>query len=215
MFRPSTTMETCTILRISGSSTCLSPRTTVFLQSIEGVDRGQAAFRTAEEVYNGTNVTIPKLKSPPVSWASPQISMLKTARALNADVHLFPNGRRLSSWFRTLEPELRSKIRSVGTVHKQRSKVNEGWGSHYTLSSSEISEEDLDEVERAGGFALVSEKRSSKVPVRFDGEKFAALCGWFVSEGSLYSTAPREYPTGVRRGRSEGVLISQSYGRGQ
>ena len=179
-----------------------------------GGSRTGVAFRTAEEVYNGTNVTIPKLKSPPVSWASPQISMLKTARALNADVHLFPNGRRLSSWFRTLEPELRSKIRSVGTVHKQRSKVNEGWGSHYTLSSSEISEEDLDEVERAGGFALVSEKRSSKVPVRFDGEKFAALCGWFVSEGSLYSTAPREYPTGVRRGRSEGVLISQSYGRG-
>ena len=179
-----------------------------------GGSRTGVVFRSAEEIYKGTNMTIPKLRSPPISGASSRISMLKTARALHADVHLYPNGRRLSSWFRTLEPGLRSKIRAFGTVHEQKSKVNKSWGSHYSLPSSEISEEDLDEVERNGGFALVSEKRSSKIPVRFDGDRFAALCGWFVSEGSLYSTAPREYPTGAKRGRSEGVVVSQSYGRG-
>ncbi len=61
---------------------------------------------------------------------------------------------------------------------------------------------------------LLGTPRCSKVPARYDAEDFASLCGWFVSEGSLITTEPKYCATGRHRGRSSGIVITQSFGKG-
>jgi DNA polymerase elongation subunit (family B) len=174
-----------------------------------------ATFHTADEVYGLTNVAIPALKSSLQDQAPPQkVSMLETARGLQADVHFYPGGIRLSNWFRKLSPALQSKIRTLGRVDKKGFKANPCQGSRYVLPAIRVTEEDIDEVERAQGFSMVSVKKGSKIPARFDPVPFAELCGWFASEGNLYETFPRQYVSGNYRGSSSGILISQSYGKG-
>jgi len=171
-------------------------------------------FRTAEELYRLSNVAIPALKAPIQTPAAKAVSLLQTAKELDALVLLYPNRRRISSWFRTLPRALQSKIRAVGSIRKLGFSPNPLNGSHYVLPSKLVTEEDIDDVRRAGGFAMLMMKRGSKVPARLDGARFAELCGWFVSEGSLYETQPRTYDTGNVRGYSSGITISQSVGKG-
>jgi DNA polymerase elongation subunit (family B) len=175
-----------------------------------------AIFRTAEEVFNRTNMSIPKVKhgiggsSPP-----PRISMLDTAKELSAVANIYPReAERLSSFFRRLPPEVREKVRDSGRVNKNRSKINPALRSHYRVAASRLTEDDVDSVERAGGFVLLGLPGSSKVPARYAAEDLASLCGWFVSEGNLIANEPRHYANGFHRGRSAGLVISQSFGKG-
>ncbi|HEV2139081.1 MAG TPA: DNA polymerase domain-containing protein, partial [Nitrososphaerales archaeon] len=177
--------------------------------------RTGVVFRTAEEVYNLANVAIPAIRSPlHVPKAPERISMLLTAQELNAEVHFYPNEPRLSNWFRKLDPHVQQEIRKFAVVHKQVSKINPRLKSHYTLPAKSVSESDIDAVEAAGGIAMVGIKKGTKIPARFDSLKFAELCGWYVAEGSSFDTAPRTYASGNVRGRSSGITITQSYGRG-
>ena len=171
-------------------------------------------FRTAEEIYGLTNVAIPALKSPIQGTSTGDVSLLGTAARLGADVYLYSNGRRISSWFRTLPPSLQTKVRNFGKLHKTGFARDPWRSSHYSMSSSLLTESDIDEVVRAEGFALLGMPGCSKVPARLDVELFAELCGWMVSEGSLYETHPRIYASGNRRGHSSGVVITQSFGKG-
>ncbi len=173
-------------------------------------------FRTAEEIFNSTNMVIPKLSGGIEGLSSPaRISLLDTARKMSAIANIYPGeGRRLSSWFVKLPQPLRSKIRESGSVAKNPSKLVEAFRSHYRLPASELTEGDVDEVERAGGFVLLGEKRASKVPARYDSAHFASVCGWFVSEGNLFATEPKSYPNGGHRGTSSGIVITQSFGKG-
>ncbi|MDE1853555.1 MAG: ribonuclease H-like domain-containing protein [Thaumarchaeota archaeon] len=173
-------------------------------------------FRTAEEVYNLTNMAIPKLKGG-LEDSEPQsrISLLETAQMIGARANFYPDdGARLINWFRTLPPELRLKIRESGKVCKYWSKKRQRLESHYSLPARDISEDDIDAVEKANGKVLVGAFRSSKIPARFDAVKFASLCGWYVSEGSPKLTEEKHYENGNFRGRSVGLVISQGFGRG-
>jgi DNA polymerase elongation subunit (family B) len=182
--------------------------------TIDRRKRGGAVFRTAEEVYNGTNIAIPKVRAGVPPEQIERLSLLETARKVGAIANLYPGGRRLSSWFRQLPPGLRWKIRRDGAVNKNRSKVISTWRSHYRLPASALTEEEIDQVEGAGGFVLLGNFKGSKIPARYDPVDFASLCGWVVSEGNPYSTAPRSYPNGHIRGKSNGITISQSFGKG-
>ena len=175
-----------------------------------------AIFRTAEEVFNRTNMSIPKVKhgigrsSPP-----PRISMLDTAKELGAVANIYPRrAERLSTFFRRLPPEVKEKVRDSGKVNKNRSKIDTSLRSHYRIAASMLTEEDVDSVERAGGFVLLGLPRSSKIPARYAAEDLASLCGWFVSEGNLIANEPRHYANGFHQGRSAGLVISQSFGKG-
>jgi DNA polymerase elongation subunit (family B) len=171
-------------------------------------------FRTAEEVYNLTNMRIPSLRSPLQSSSPPRtVSLLGTAKELGAEFHLYSKGEPLIDLFRRLEPELRAKVRANAKVCKNRSKKDDLLRSHYSLPSTDITEADIDEVERAGGLAMVAMRKSTRIPVRFDPIDFAELCGWFVSEGSPYNTFSKTYESGHVRGDSSGITITQGYGR--
>jgi DNA polymerase elongation subunit (family B) len=172
-------------------------------------------FRTADEVYKLTNMRIPLLRAPIREIRPPpRVSMLEIAKELEGEAHFYCAEPRLSNWFRKLDPRLKRKIRAVGVVRKYPSKVNPRLRSHYTLPATEVTEADVDAVEAAGGFVLVGTRRGSKIPVRFEANRFAELCGWYVSEGNPVVTLPREYVSGNYRGKSTGILITQSQGRG-
>jgi DNA polymerase elongation subunit (family B) len=178
--------------------------------------RTHTIFRTAEEVNALTNVVIPKLKGGIDDHPHNQrISLLETAKLVDAYANLYPPpGLRLINWFRKLGPDLRWKIREHGDVCKYWSKDRQRLESHYRVPSRRISEEDIDEVEAAGGSVLVGEFGSTKIPARFAAEDFASLCGWYVSEGSRQTIEPREYLNGNYRGKSASVTISQGFGKG-
>ncbi len=172
-------------------------------------------FRTAEEIFLQTNMKIPKVASGVELGVPARISLLETAKKLGALANLYPGqGTRLSSWFRRLSPALRTKIRNRGTVDKNGSKVVGQLRSHYRLPAVELSEAELDDVEKSGGFVLLGDKKGSKIPARNDAIHLASLCGWFVSEGSPHFTDERFYPTGGHRGKTWAVAISQSQGKG-
>ncbi|MBI3116905.1 MAG: ribonuclease H-like domain-containing protein, partial [Thaumarchaeota archaeon] len=139
--------------------------------------RPGSVFRTAEEIFNSTNMVIPKLRDGIEDRCPPsRISLLDTARKMNAIANIYPGERRrLSSWFTRLPQPLKWKIRKSGSVAKNPSKLVEAFRSHYRVPASELTEDDLDEVERLGGFVLLGEKRVSKVPARYDSADFASL----------------------------------------
>ena len=176
--------------------------------------RSGTVFRTAEELYGQTNVSIPALRSPIQTGPPRDVSLLQTAKELEASVLLYSNGTRISTWFRALSPGLRLKIRAHGSLRRRGFAADRTKGSHYVVPSRFVTEEDIDEVQRAGGFALLQTPRGSKVPARLAAVAFAELCGWFVSEGSLYETPSRTYDNGNVRGRSSGITITQSVGKG-
>jgi DNA polymerase elongation subunit (family B) len=177
--------------------------------------RTGTVFRTAEEVYGLTNMAIPALRSPLQDVNTPEkVSMLEVAQELHAEVHFYPNEPRLINWFRRLSSPLQLKIRAEAVAHKQVSKINPQLRSHYTLPAVQVTETDIDEVEEAGGFAMVSTKKGSKIPARFDAVEFAELCGWYVAEGTPFETLPKLYESGHIRGKSSGITITQSYGKG-
>ncbi|MDA4135979.1 MAG: hypothetical protein OK449_03115 [Thaumarchaeota archaeon] len=173
-------------------------------------------FRTAEEVFSRTNMAIPRVKDGVSRSSSPaRISLLDTAKELDAVADIFPGrGERLSALFGRLPQDIRRKVREFGDVNKNRSKIDPSIGSHYRLPTSRLTEDDVDSIERSGGSVLVGVNKSSKVPVRYSAPDFASLCGWFVSEGNLIATESRHYSTGHYRGRSTGVVITQSFGKG-
>ena len=90
-------------------------------------------------------------------------------------------------------------------MNKNRSKVNTSLRSHYRIAASEMTEDDIDSVEAAGGSVLLGFEGASKIPARYEAEDFASLCGWFVSEGSLKRTDPKHYANGHHRGSSSGA----------
>jgi DNA polymerase elongation subunit (family B) len=173
-------------------------------------------FRTAEELLNRTNMTIPKLVDGiQDSPALQRISLLETAIELGATANIFaPPAERLSNFFRKLPSNLREKLRKFAKTNKNKSKIDPNLHSYYRLSASRITERDVDAVEEAGGFVLLGTPRYSKIPALYDAIGFASLCGWFVSEGNLIETKPKFYGGGAHRGRSSGVVISQSFGKG-
>jgi DNA polymerase elongation subunit (family B) len=180
-----------------------------------------AIFRTAEEVYNLANVAIPKLKSVADANHPPRaISLLETAKEMSAYASFYPpEGMRLINWFRTLPPELRQKIRAHGRVrllgtHPSWATAKKNRQSHYLLTASNVTEDDISAAEYAKGRVLVGEARSRQIPAHFEAQDFASLCGWFVSEGNPHATALKVYANGRTRGRTAGITISQGYGKG-
>ncbi|HME19339.1 MAG TPA: DNA polymerase domain-containing protein [Nitrososphaerales archaeon] len=173
-------------------------------------------FRTAEEIYQQTNIAIPALKSPIQTVEGKYVSMLETAKELGGLALLYPNGGRLSSWLRTLPQSLQELVKSRGSVHKLGFAEDPRKGSHYSIPSALLSEENISEIQGAGGFVMLAMPmpRSSKIPARFSAPLFAELCGWLVSEGSVYETEPKVYDSGHVRGHSSGFTITQSFGRG-
>jgi DNA polymerase elongation subunit (family B) len=194
----------------------VTPNHRMLVQDKKARPNTHATFLTAEEVFERTNVAIPKLSGGiKDSPSSERISLLETARELDALANIYPpRGERLSNWFRRLPSNLRETIKEFASVNKNRSKIDPLIRSHYRLRSSRITENDVDVIEQAGGFVLLGTPRYSKIPVRYDAEDFASLCGWFVSEGNLTSTEPRYYASGRHRGRSSGIVITQSFGNG-
>ena len=177
--------------------------------------RTHTTFRAAEEVFGRTNMAIPALRSPLRDLVPPKrVSMLSAAQELGAEVHFYPDLRRLSNWFRRLDKPLQLKIRRSGVVHKQKSKIDPRLGSHYAIPAKLVTEADIDCAERAEGVVMVGTRRGAKIPARFDAVNFAELCGWFVAEGSPYRTLPKVYESGHARGPSSGITVTQSYGRG-
>jgi len=175
-----------------------------------------AVFRTAEEVFARTNMAIPRVKDgiarTPVA---PKISLLDTAKRLDAIANVYPKrGERLSSFFRRLPAGVGRKIRQSGKANKNRSKIDASLRSHYRLPVAVLTEEDVDSIEASGGSVLLGISKSSKIPVSYNAADFASLCGWFVSEGSLKETQERYYPGGNHRGRSTGIVVTQSFGKG-
>jgi DNA polymerase elongation subunit (family B) len=173
-------------------------------------------FRTAEEIYQSTNIAIPKLSASASDLSSTsRISMLETATRLGAVANVYPpRHARLINWYRELEPSLRTKIRQKGSAAKYRNKITKELESHYKLPASALTEMDIDSVETLGGRVLLGEHGCSKIPARFDVQDFASLCGWFVSEGSPHLTEAKAYSNGNYRGRTASIVITQGYGRG-
>ncbi len=175
-----------------------------------------ALFRTADEIYGLTNISIPRLRGAAVDRRAPdRVSLLETAKAVGAGVSFYPSkGTRLINWFRTLPLPLQQKIRQRGSVKQYWNRRKQELESHYLVSAQYVDEADVDAAEAAGGRAMLSTYRGTKIPARFDALMFASFCGWYVSEGSPFSTAPRRYSNGHYRGRAAGVSITQSYGKG-
>ncbi len=194
----------------------VTPNHRMLVQDKKARPNLRATFLTAEEVFKRTNVAVPKLADGIKESARPErISLLETSRELNALANIYPpRGERLSNWFRRLPPDLREKITEFGSVNKNRSKIDPSIRSHYRLPASRVSEDDMDSIEQSRGFISLGTPRYSKVPARYDAEAFASLCGWFVSEGSLITTEPRYYSGGGHRGKSSGIVITQSFGKG-
>jgi DNA polymerase elongation subunit (family B) len=173
-------------------------------------------FRTAAEVCRLTNMRIPKLAGGLEGNRAPaRVSLLETAKWVGAYANLYPRtGTRLIDWFRTLPVEQQRKIREVGFVHKYWSQKRNKLESHYRIPAVDLTEDDVDVVEAAGGRVAVGEFRSAKIPIRYDATDFASLCGWFVSEGSPHVTEERLYANGNHRGRTTTITITQGAGRG-
>ena len=178
--------------------------------------KSHTLFRTAEQVYGLTNMTIPKLRDGVDSRIHlRKISLLETAKLVGVHANFYPENRmRLINWFRRLPKEQRWKIREYGKVCKYWSKSKGRLESHYRIPAQRLTEEDIDAVQASGGSVLVGELRSSKIPVRFDAADFASLCGWYVSEGSPQVTEVKEYANGNVRGRTASIVISQGFGKG-
>ena len=177
--------------------------------------QSHARFRTAEEVCGLTNMAIPKLAGGvDMPAAPPRVSMLETAKLLDANANLYPvAGTRLINWFRSLPKEQQWKIREFGRVCKYWSQKRNRLESHYRLSARDFTEEDIDAVEAAGGTVLFGRAGGTKIPARYEAADLAALCGWFVSEGSPHITEEKTYPNGNIRGRTASLTISQGYGK--
>jgi len=173
-------------------------------------------FRTAQEVYGLTNVSIPKLKGGIRTPEPPaRVSLLESAKLVGANANFYPEaGVRLINWFRKLPAEQRLKIREYGKVCKYWSQKRQKLESHYRIPSIYVEEKDIDVVESAGGSVLVGGYQSAKIPVRYDPIDFASLCGWYVSEGSPHVTEERQYANGNYRGRTTSLTISQGQGSG-
>jgi DNA polymerase elongation subunit (family B) len=178
--------------------------------------KSKVLFRSAEDVYNLTNMAIPKLKGGIEDTNPPhRISLLETAKLVGANANFYPHeGTRLINWYRTLHLELQWKIREHGKAFKYWSKSRQRLESHYVIPAIYLNEEDIDAIEEANGTALIGGFKSTKIPVRFDAVDFAALAGWFVSEGSHHVTEAKEYANGNVRGRSASIVISQGFGKG-
>ncbi|HVB94983.1 MAG TPA: DNA polymerase domain-containing protein [Nitrososphaerales archaeon] len=182
---------------------------------------GGATFRTAEEIRDLANVAIPKLRGG-VRREAPgrRISMLETARELNACVSLYPPaGTRLINWFRTLPPALQKKVREHGRVRKLGTQPSwttalKNGQSRYELPADTVQEVDIDAVEAAGGRAMLGEQHSRQIPARFSARDFASLCGWFVSEGNPHSSQMKVYANGRVKGGTSGIVVSQGFGKG-
>ncbi len=194
----------------------VTPNHRMLVGSKSRQSKSRAAFLTAEEVFKWTNMSIPKLEDGIDDSAAPErVSLLGTAKELDALANIYPRGGvRLSTWFGGLPQETKEKIREFGRVNKNRSKLEQSLRSHFVLPASRVTEHDVDAIEQAGGFVLLGTQRYSKIPARYDAETFASLCGWFVSEGNLIATEPKYYASGGHRGRSSGIVITQSYGKG-
>ncbi len=194
----------------------VTPNHRFLVKDVKAGSKSRAMFRTAQEVFNATNMAIPKLTGGVELSRSPgRISLLATAQKLGAVAKLYPRaGQRLSSWFARLPADQKQKIRGWGRVDKNRSELVAALRSHYRISASVLTEDDIDVVERTGGFVRLGMPRSSMVPARYDSAGFASLCGWFVSEGNLIANESKFYPAGSNRGTSSGILITQSYDKG-
>ncbi len=178
--------------------------------------KSHALFRTAEEVCGLTNMAIPKLAAGIDTPTVPRrISLLETAKLLDAYANFYPEGgTRLINWFRKLPDDQQRKIREFGRAHKYWSQKRKRLESHYRVPARNLTEEDIDAIEEAGGTVLLGQLGGTKIPARYDATDLASLCGWFVSEGSPHVTEEKAYPNGNFRGRTASLTIAQGYGKG-
>ena len=128
-------------------------------------------FRTAEEVRDLANVAIPKLRAGVRRGsADSKVSMLEVARQIGAIANFYPpSGVRIINWFRTLPPELQTKIREQGRVRKLGTQPT--WAddaknhqSRYELAADAVEETDVDAIEAAGGRVTLGEAPLSASP---------------------------------------------------
>jgi DNA polymerase elongation subunit (family B) len=173
-----------------------------------------ALFLTAEEVYNTTNMSIPRVGGAIGQIGPGLFSLLPSAQRVGAFAIIYSGGERLSNWFRKLPHPLQSKIRRYGIVYKAKSDRWSKFGSCYKVPSKVVTEDDIDTVKNKGGIVMLGMHQSSKVFARVDAIRFAQLCGWVVSEGSLYTSKPRHYVNGHTRGKAMVTFIAQSPGAG-
>lgn len=173
-----------------------------------------AEFRTAEDVFSRTNMFIPETFASFIGNEIEYVSLLPTAQSIGATASVYPDGERLVNWFRRLPADLKSKIRRYGRVYKARTDRWSKFGSCYKIPAQALTEDDVGKILEKGGIVMFGNPHSSKVFARVNAKRLAKLCGWVVSEGSLSTTMPREYPNSNKRGTTRAVTISQSQGKG-
>jgi DNA polymerase elongation subunit (family B) len=193
----------------------VTPNHRFLTQDNRGGNGARTAFRTAEEIYNRTNMKIPRASAGIRSRGGTKVSLLETAQKLGSQASLYPPfGVRLSTWLRSLPPSLRSAIRERGKAVKDVDKRERRHGPHYRIPAACLTEADLDAVESAKGNARLGDAGGSEVPARLAAKDFAALVGWLVSEGNPHMTVEETYPNGAHRGNTWTVQITQSKGKG-
>ncbi len=171
-------------------------------------------FRAAEEIFKATDIAIPKIK-PRIDTEPPtRLSFLQTAKNIGAMAAFYPGAERPHFWFAKLPEDFKLKLRKNKVPDEKGSKLVGGARPFFRVPARELTENDIDRAEAIGGSVFFSQPKCFKVPARLETEDFAALCGWFVSEGSLFSNTPKLYADGGHRGSSQGITVSQSYGRG-
>jgi DNA polymerase elongation subunit (family B) len=186
-----------------------------FLTSRRRSPEEGARFMTAAEVYGTASVDIPRLNGGVEDPSVPRpVSLLETARRMDAYASIYPaGGVPLSLWIRALPAGVSAKIRRRGRVCRDGGRLGQGVRSHYVIPTSEVTEEDVDSVERAGGKVFVGEYGTPRTPSHLDAVKLASLCGRLLAEGDLEHAGSELNSSEGREGKTGGVSVVRLFAR--
>ncbi|MBC7120102.1 MAG: hypothetical protein H5T33_00765 [Candidatus Methanosuratus sp.] len=181
---------------------------------VYGKSLGSSRFVTAQDIFNSTDLILPKLRFVNVEKPESYFSFLSYGKKKEWGLIVkFPcsSGKHVDSAC----PDLWNFLQSFdGYYHK-------GSKSYHMPNIASIDEQAIEKIIQLGGFPLLAKFNSSKLngkqnklPVFVDTKSFYEFCGRFISEGSLGANAPRICLNGNGRGGSKHIDMIQSEGKG-
>jgi len=179
---------------------------------IKGKER-EAIFTTANEIFKSRDLIIPKLVTPSVK-PSAFISLLEIGKRKGWGLAIrlaAPEQRHVDSAY----PALWKFIHSFHGHYHKCSKT------FFMPDITDVSEDTISKIVALGGKPYLAKfnqghiiRKQNRIPPRIDLSKWAALCGWIVSEGSLGHNSKKTYSNGRVRGENLHIDIAQYTGKG-
>jgi DNA polymerase I len=169
-------------------------------------NNSEPIFKTVKELCNSTNrrnFQIPKIKPTNQNSVNKQISLLYLLKELNGKVYIKAPKDKIYKYRNIKIKNIDKKANNSRLIKGKRIyKLRWGW-------ARDIVEEQLIALHNEGWlvFGQVEEKESLS-PIIYNRKNFMEFLGWFISEGSTYTTIPKQFKTTLR-GTSYSINITQ------